>query len=84
VVRSARRWLRRLTGAWPIGERWQGEAIVEDYSQAGQMGLHGLGIETPAGVIQILPSFQQSPFSDPRGLAYNQPFRRAGWGSRLV
>jgi TonB family protein len=67
-----------LTGGWPLGERWQGQATVDDYSQAGQVGLQGLGIETPAGFIQILPSFQQSPFSDPRAMMLL--YRGAGTG----
>jgi TonB family protein len=57
-----------LTGAWPLGARWQGPAAVEEYSHASEPGTRGIALETPAGLIQLLPSDQVSPFSDARAM----------------
>lgn len=44
-----------VDGEWPLGPRWEGRAIVEDYSLlGGGLALHGAGLRTPAGLIQIL------------------------------
>ena len=44
-----------VDGEWPLGARWQGRAIVEDYSMiGGGLSINGAGLRTPAGLIQIL------------------------------
>jgi TonB family protein len=42
-------------GDWPLGARWDGRAIVEDYSlMGGATSSHGAGLRTPAGLVQLL------------------------------
>lgn len=42
-------------GDWPLGARWEGRAIVEDYSlMGGATSSHGAGLRTPAGLVQLL------------------------------
>ena len=43
-----------VEGEWPLGERWDGRAILDDYSVAGEPGNPGIGLTTPSGLIQIL------------------------------
>ena len=45
-----------VEGEWPLGPRWQGRAIVEEYQLlGGALGtIHGLGLRTPAGLVQLL------------------------------
>ena len=43
-----------VDGEWPLGERWEGRAIFDDYSVAGEPGNPGIGLTTPSGLIQIL------------------------------
>jgi TonB family protein len=44
-----------VEGDWPLGARWEGRAIVEDYSvMGGPMSSHGAGLRTPAGLVQLL------------------------------
>lgn len=43
-----------VEGEWPLGERWEGRAILDDYSVAGEPGNPGIGLTTPGGLIQIL------------------------------
>jgi TonB family protein len=53
-----------LTGAWPFGARWQGPAVVEEYSMAGETGARGFAFDTAGGRVQLLPAFPESPFRD--------------------
>jgi len=60
-----------LTGDWPLGERWEGDAIVEDYSAAGEIGFRGgVGLVVPQGLVQFL-GFQsnEQPVKDPAAVA---------------
>ena len=42
-----------VSGDWPLGERWEGLTTIEEYSMAfGPHGI-GLGLSTPAGVVQL-------------------------------
>lgn len=42
-----------LDGAWPLAERWQGRAVIDEY-QMPQGTVHvGMGISTDAGLIQL-------------------------------
>ena len=54
-----------VTGDWPLGERWEGRAVVDDYSNVGDMGIVGVGVSTPAGVLQLLSPRGGSVFRDP-------------------
>ena len=47
---------RQLTGTWPLGERWEGAAYVDEYDTAGMSSQRGLGLTTSGGLIQILGS----------------------------
>jgi TonB family protein len=53
-----------VTGDWPLGERWEGAAVVDDYSQVGEMGIVGVGLSTPAGVVQLLSPRGGNVFRD--------------------
>jgi hypothetical protein len=53
-----------VSGDWPLGERWEGAAVVDDYSQAGEMGIVGVGLSTPSGVLQLLSPRGGSVFKD--------------------
>ena len=55
-----------LSNEWPLGDRWQGAATVEEYSFAGETGQFGLGVITPAGLVQLL---SRSSHPDFRNLA---------------
>jgi TonB family protein len=55
-----------LSGEWPLGERWEGSAVVEDYSllaDAGSMA-QGTGLLTPSGLIQLLNRMGGDTFRD--------------------
>lgn len=43
-----------VEGDWPLGERWEGSATVEEYSTAGPSA-PSFGLRIPAGVVQLLP-----------------------------
>jgi len=53
-----------VTGEWPLGERWNGTAVVDDYSQIGEMGIVGVGLSTPSGIIQLLSPRGGNVFKD--------------------
>ena len=46
-----------LGGAWPMGERWEGLTTVEEYFPVIAFApvSRGIGVVTPAGVVQLLP-----------------------------
>src|SRR6185503_3669150 len=70
-----------VTGEWPFGERWEGAAVVDDYSQAGEMGIVGVGLSTPGGVVQLLSPRGGSVFKDQAAtvvLSYNGAGRGGG------
>jgi TonB family protein len=43
-----------VDGQWPLGERWEGPATVDEYSVAGEMSNFGLGLTTGSGLVQVL------------------------------
>lgn len=49
-----------IEGDWPMGERWEGYATLDEYSLVGEIGTPGIGLTTPAGLVQIL-SGPQAP-----------------------
>ena len=69
-----------LIGNWPLGDRWEGAVILEDYSMAGGGAPSGLGIVSPQGLVQFVNSATPSPFLDP-GAAAVLRSRRAGHSS---
>ena len=44
---------QELGADWPMGERWEGKAVLEEYSVAGDMGPWGLGVVLPGGLVQL-------------------------------
>jgi TonB family protein len=66
---------REIDGNWPIEPRWEGQAVLEEYSLAGgPMGPgRGLGLRLPQGLIQLVTSIEPSgagpTFRDPSALA---------------
>jgi len=44
-----------MTGEWPLGERWEGEAVLEEYSIGIDRGgpSTGIGLMTPVGIVQL-------------------------------
>ncbi len=53
-----------LMGSWPLGERWEGRAVIENYSVAGDPSPSGWGLASPAGLIQVLPPGRDQVFAD--------------------
>lgn len=45
-----------LSGIWPLGERWQGLAVVDETSDGLGPSRRGLRLETANGVMHLLPS----------------------------
>jgi TonB family protein len=44
-----------LEGDWPLGERWEGYATVDQYTLPAPFRPNGMGIATPEGLVQIFP-----------------------------
>jgi TonB family protein len=58
----------RDIAAWPLGERWEGRAAVDEYSLAGE-ALVGLGLPTPGAFVQLFTNL-----GPPRGIeGFNDP-----------
>ena len=69
---------RDVTGTWPLGERWEGTAYLDEYSSiAGPGG--GIGLTTRDGLVQLLNSSPAADktFADPSAVAV-LTFRVAG------
>ena len=49
---------REIDGAWPLGDRWEGAATIEEYSIVGAAPA-GLGIVTSDGLVQLLTPAQE-------------------------
>ena len=59
---------RQVEGRWPLEPRWEGSAILEDYSAPG-IGLNSLAIVVPSGRIQFKNSGPvEALFTDPQAL----------------
>ena len=71
---------RGIAGNWPIDERWEGTAVLEDYQSPG-FGSSGLGIVLPQGRIQFLNNgpARDGGFGDPSALAVLN-YRAGGTG----
>ena len=69
---------RDVSGTWPMGERWEGTAYLDEYSSiAGPGG--GIGLTTSSGLVQLLNSSPAADktFADPAAVAV-LTFRVAG------
>ena len=54
---------REVTGEWPLGERWEGVAYIDQYEQTGT-GNRGVGLTTSSGLIQLLSPPAERVFAD--------------------
>lgn len=52
---------RQIEGAWPVAERWEGAAVLEEYHAPGQTP-SAVGIVLPEGRVQLLPGSPSSAF----------------------
>ena len=55
-----------LSAESPLGARWQGAGIVEEYSIAGEADPMGVGLITPKGLVQLVKRFAQRDFRNGR------------------
>jgi TonB family protein len=64
-----------VDGVWPLGERWQGSAVVDEYQMTQGMLRIGVGVTTDAGSFQLFAGSPASPpansrwFQDPHAAA---------------
>ena len=70
-----------VAGEWPLGERWEGRAVIDDYSMAGEGGPYGIGLSSAMGLIQVLGPPGSSPFKDASAVA-TLSFRGSGRAGR--
>lgn len=68
-----------LTNEWPMEERWEGAATIEDYMIAGEGTIAGMGLIVPRGLVQFLPTFNPELFIDSSATAMLL-FRGSGRG----
>jgi len=65
---DTRLWYSSLSGDWPLAERWEGTAVIEEYEPIGQP-TQGIGLLLPQGLIQILGSTDSEMFKDAGAIA---------------
>lgn len=65
---------------WPMGERWEGKAALEEYSVAGEIGPSGLGIVLPGGLVQLFDSRGDKLFRDASAVSVIPVHGGAGGG----
>jgi TonB family protein len=59
-----------VTGDWPLGPRWEGQAAIEEYMSVGpNMGPPGFGLRTSDGLIQFLSYRPPDIFRDAEAIA---------------
>lgn len=70
-----------ISGEWPLGERWEGVADLEDYAAVGDMSPQGLGLglRTADGFIQLFSMSDRGGFRVPEATAILS-FRGSGRG----
>jgi TonB family protein len=65
--------LNGVEGDWPLGDRWEGRATFDDYAFAGGPSDRGIGLTTPAGLLQALSGPRTArdfrAFQDPTAIA---------------
>ncbi len=73
-----------IEGAWPLEERWEGPAVVEDYSIAGEASQSGVGFLGPQGLLQVLTPANERVFRSETALAVlsARGFGRGGGGGQ--
>ena len=59
---------REITGEWPLGERWEGAATLDQYELFGE-GNRGYGLGTPFGLIQLFSPNTLKLFDDASAIA---------------
>jgi TonB family protein len=64
---------------WPAGERWEGQAALEEYFVVGEIGNYGLGLVLPNGLVQMLDTRAAPLFRDAAAVAVID-FRGSGRG----
>src|SRR5262249_21449909 len=70
-----------LQAAWPLGERWEGSAVIDDYAMAqGPSG--GTGLTVNGAFIQLFQGMLNNWFADPRATAVI-PYRGGGRSNSL-
>jgi len=70
-----------VEGEWPLGQRWEGSAAIDDYSIAGEAGTRGIGFATSVGLVQILSFMDRRTFAD-QGAVTTLTFRGSTRGGR--
>ena len=70
-----------VEGEWPLGQRWEGPAAIDDYAIAGDYSPKGIGFSTSAGLVQLLPVSDRRTFAD-QGAVTTLTFRGSGRGGR--
>jgi TonB family protein len=71
-------------GEWPLGERWSGSAVIDEYFSAGQGLSLGIGLTTSGGYVQVLNSPESSIFQDSAALTvFSKGFGRGGGGGGI-
>jgi len=64
-----------IEGVWPLGERWEGHATIDEYSLAQGIGRVGVGITTATGTVQMFyasiggAGANAEYFRDPKAIA---------------
>jgi TonB family protein len=59
---------RDIKDPWPFMDRWQGEAVIEEYWAVDRPG-RGTGLRLPNGLVQLLGSPGSDEFKDPSAVA---------------
>jgi TonB family protein len=67
---------RDVAGTWPLGERWEGAAYLDEYTTGGASPSGGVGVTTTSGLLQLLNSVPSAgnlvadkTFADPSAMA---------------
>jgi TonB family protein len=68
-----------VDGSWPLGERWDGSAVIDDYAMLPAEN-NGLGLTTTVGTVQLLGAGGQQWFRDARAVSVLS-FHGAGHGN---
>ena len=71
---------RDLTGQWPLGARWDGQAVIEEHSGAPQVP-NSYVVRTPQGVIHLLSGNPYSSVSQDPTVTAVLNYRGAGRGT---
>lgn len=70
-----------VAGQWPLGERWEGAATIQEYGVVGDLGPTGALLVTPNGSVQLVRGRGAADFPAPPGvptMAYGGGGRSSG------